>query len=174
MAKKYVILSFLLISQTLNLVTVQESLIPEKRDDALFYANMLIPGILQLSYGQEEGWQYLSGGALGITGQIMTISYGFGNKTPDEQWERGLGNLLSEIGFSQWMYSFYADSRDRLDLFGSPETRARIGRESFGTLLAAPFIPKNTFSLDILPVVGLAIANSLRAEDFLAMRDYWS
>jgi len=139
---------------------------------AAYFGNLLLPGLLQTSNGQTEGYYYMVGGPLTWGGQYLLYDYLRSPSPSQREWERGLGEIASTIGFSTMGYSYLSWERGLTNSrVGSAESRPV---ESYLTLLAAPYRGANALRWDTLGLVGFETMASYTPSDWAAMYDFFS
>jgi membrane protease YdiL (CAAX protease family) len=132
-------------------------------DPGTALGNIVLPGLVQVVNGQVEGYAYMAGGPLLIVGTALQVDYVLHQDDPARLWELGLSLPLAEAGGSLSFYSDFAFERDL----------ARKPRESYGSLLAAPFLPENLFDPRVLAVIGLLSVPAFTYDGVRAMGSYF-
>ncbi len=143
------------------------------RDIGPVLLNLIAPGTIQISQGKPEGWFYLPGTALLVTGMIGL------NSTSMEP--LGLGQptftIMSEVGSALFAYSFFAYYRDTFTegaAAGAEYAQPVSGRESLPALLLSPFVPANLFSPAVFPLLAMKTCVNLDSDTLEGIREYWS
>ncbi len=85
------------------------------------------------------------------------------------------GTLLSLYGNLLAVYSSYAVHSDYVTRYGAPAAFAGPvpGRISMGEVLSAPYIPKNVFNVDVLPILGLSTLTGFSVDDYDSMSRFF-
>lgn len=143
----------------------------QRPDIGTALGNIVLPGLLQVTDGQPEGYWYMAGGPLLIAGTVLQTDYILNEGDTTRLWELGLSLPLAEIGGSLSVYSDFAFERDYTNQFADPDRRKP--RESYGSLLFAPFLPENFLDLRVLPVVGLLAVPGFTYDSVKAMAGYF-
>ena len=122
-------------------------------EKGFFLLNFLAPGAIQIYEGKDEGYAYLPGMALEITGTILMGK----NYVPkiESPVAVPIGLLLKTTGESMIVYSWYAYMHDQ------GQGWQGISRRSYPDLLLAPWDYRNILSPEILPIVGVVAINAL-------------
>lgn len=159
--------------------------------------NILVPGTAQLALGQKkEAMVYLFSLPLTLIGNGLSLyavvsrlggiridvetagRETFLSRYIDEEEAFDeiflyAGLTLSLYGSLLSNYSQYAAHRDYLDRY-SPASRVREGREGLSELLFAPFLPRNVFTIDVLPALMLFSLSDIAGEDLSLIGDFFS
>lgn len=130
------------------------------------------PGVAQIYLGQPEGYVYAAVGAPTlVAGTALEAWYLTDSKADAEAWKIDAGILLSDIGGSMDAYSLWAYLRDFEDAKGF--SGPRRGRESYLTLLSAPYDPAVSLDYRALPIVALELAAFLTPDTIATMGSYF-
>jgi hypothetical protein len=159
--------------------------------------NILIPGTAQLALGQEkEARAYLFSLPLTLIGNGLSLyavvsrlggiridvetvgretflSRYIEEEEPFDEIFLYAGLTLSLYGSLLSNYSQYAAHRDYMDRY-STGSRVRDGREGLPELLFAPFLPRNVFTIDVLPALMLFTLSDIAGEDLSLIGDFFS
>ena len=141
-------------------------------DLGILIGNTLLPGLLQTTNGEPEGYAYMVGGPLYLVGVTLQVDYLFNQADPNRQWELGTSLPLSEIGLSLESYSLYAFERDLNNR--KPGVAAPKPREPYLSLLLAPYNPSNLFDPAVISVLGLVTIPSFTYDAINTMGSYFA
>ncbi len=165
----------------------------------MMFLNSIIHGTAQMKLGKrEEGLIYLTSVPLTLAGEGIllytlfarleiifnirlkddkTFLTEYGKKTLDSTDSLLLftGTALTLYGKLLSSYSQYAAHRDFIDTYGQRLGigSVREGRESLAYLIASPFLPRNVFNFEVIPVLALTTIGSLAGEDLGKIGDFF-
>lgn len=137
-----------------------------------YFGNILLPGLLQTTNGDPSGYYLMAGGPLTWGGQYLLYDYLQSSSPSGREWERGVGEIASTIGFSTIGYSYYAWERNATNARVLPVDQRPV--EPFLSLLAAPYRSSNFLRWDTLGLVAFETVASYAPKDWAAMYDYFS
>jgi len=165
----------------------------------LMLLNSLIPGTGQFSMNNsEEAWFYIWSAPLSLAGNAMVLYYYFctqggidlsmvqqdgktypftvNARNPNDDWILYSGTVLALYGSLLGAYSEWALQRDYVDLYAKDLdlVQARVGRESLGELILAPYNPKNFLSFDVWPVIALNTATTITSDNIKAIQNFFT
>ena len=145
---------------------------PMKSTDSpvVVIGNIFVPGILQVTHGQDDGYLYMIGGPLLLGGAGLLTDHAMNGDDPSRLSELGVGLGAQEAGTSLASFSYYAYERDFLH-WG---TYGSLRHESYLDLLIAPYRLENPVSPEILPVLGLTVVPFLTYDHLMAISSYFS
>ena len=122
--------------------------------------NIFAPGLIQVEEGDQNGYWYMPGTALLITGSVLQTDYLLSGGSEDKIWASATGWSLADAGASLTSYTGFDFERKHRDKLGKWSTTRPV--EPYLNILSAPYQPENILDPEIILPLGLMIRRQCR------------